>query len=105
MTARTYAEDMLAGQLIASGVAFVREHVFALPRRWRFDFALDDKLAIEVEGGIWMRGGGAHSRPANIERDIEKHNAATLLGWRVLRVTPKMVKSGQALDLVMEARK
>ena len=65
----------------------VRGHRFHEDRRWQFDFCYPDlKLAFEVEGGIWRRGGGAHSSGLAILRDIEKYNAATLLGWRVFRI-------------------
>ena len=47
-----------------------------------------------------MKGGGAHSRPANIERDMEKHNAATLSGWKILRVQPQHIHSGEAMELL-----
>ncbi len=67
-----------------------REHQFMPGRKWRFDYAWPEhRVAVEMEGGIWMRGGGAHSRPANIERDMEKYNAATLRDWRVLRYSPR----------------
>lgn len=68
------------------------EYRFAtdLFRKWQFDFAFPPWLvALEVEGGIWRRGGGAHSHPSGILRDIEKYNAAVLLGWRVLRILPE----------------
>jgi len=62
-------------------------------RKWRFDFAWPDfKIAFEMEGAIWMRGGGGHSHPLGIEKDIEKYNAAAMLGWSVFRVTDKMLK-------------
>jgi G:T-mismatch repair DNA endonuclease (very short patch repair protein) len=61
-------------------------------RLWRLDFAWPEyKIGFEVEGGIWRPKGGAHSYPSNIERDIEKHNAAMLLGWKVYRVHGKML--------------
>jgi len=70
------------------------EYNFSPTRGWRFDYAwIDRKIAVEVEGGIWRRGGGAHSHPQNIERDIEKYNAAAVLGWRVLRVVPEKMAS------------
>lgn len=66
------------------------EHRFHSERRWVFDYAWPDHwIAVEVEGGIWRKGGGAHSRPSNIERDIQKYNAATMAGWRVLRYAPE----------------
>ncbi|QOR55546.1 MAG: hypothetical protein UMS36scaffold28_36 [Phage 59_13] len=68
------------------------QYRFHPERLWRFDFAWPQrKIAFEIEGGIWRKGGGAHSHPLNIERDIEKLNAAALLGWRVIRITGKML--------------
>ena len=101
------SEDAIAWQLRASGAPQPeREYRFASPRRWRFDFAWPDlRLALEVEGGTWV--GGRHVRPAAFEGDCEKYNAATLLGWAVLRVTPAMVDDGRALAAVeryLEAR-
>lgn len=57
------------------------------------------KLIVEIQGGIWMRGGGAHSRPMNIERDVEKQQHALVLGFALLPVTPKDVKNGRAIEL------
>jgi very-short-patch-repair endonuclease len=78
-----------------------KEFRFHPTRRWRFDYAFPkEKLAIEQEGGIWIKGrsgkGGAHSLPTNILRDMEKQNEAAILGWRVLRFTPDQVKRGLA---------
>jgi very-short-patch-repair endonuclease len=78
----------------------VRELRFAAPRRWRFDLAWPDRmLAVEVEGGLWIQG--RHSRGKGIENDMDKYNEATLMGWRVLRVSPEMVDDGRALILVL----
>lgn len=97
-------EESFDLQLEAHGFKdFVREHVFAPPRKFRFDFAfVGPKIAVEVEGGVWRRGGGAHSHPTNIMRDLEKHNLSVVLGWRVLRVTTDQVKNGEALKLVSD---
>lgn len=68
-----------------------REYRFHPTRKWRFDFAfVEAKLAIECEGGIWQ--GGRHTRGAGFEKDCEKMNAAAVLGWRVLRFTPGLLK-------------
>lgn len=96
-------EDTLVFHLRAAGLPQpVREYVFAPPRRWRYDFAWPEhRLAVEVEGGSWV--GGRHVRPKAFEADCEKYAEATLLGWRVLRVTGAMVEDGRALALVQRA--
>lgn len=77
-----------------------REFRFDSERKWRADFAWPDiKLIVEVEGGT--ASGGRHVRPDGFERDCEKYNAATLSGWRVLRVTSKMINSGAAVLMLM----
>jgi very-short-patch-repair endonuclease len=79
----------------------VAEFRFAPPRKWRADFAWPaQRVLLEVDGGGWIPGGGRHSRGAGIEKDCEKTNAAAALGYRVLRVTPRMVKSGEALSAI-----
>jgi very-short-patch-repair endonuclease len=68
-------------------------------RRWRWDFAWPDhRLLLEVQGGIWRKGG--HTTGEGITRDCEKLNAATLAGWRVLSVTAEHIRNGQALEMV-----
>lgn len=61
-----------------------REHVFARPRRFRFDFAWPAyKVAVEMEGGVWT--GGGHNRGAGYASNCEKYNIAQIQGWIVLR--------------------
>lgn len=72
------------------------------PRQWAFDLAWPhQRLAVEIQGGVWgggWNGGpGAHARPTNIIRDMEKGNAAVLLGWDVLRYTPDHIDNGTAI--------
>ena len=96
-------EETMAWHLKAAGLPTpVREHLFAKPRRFRFDFAWPDrKVALEVEGGTWVNG--AHNRGAHFESDAVKYSEAALLGWTVLRVTAAMVNDGRALALVERA--
>lgn len=97
------AEDNLAAEMRWLKMPQpAREHTFAKPRRWRFDFAWPDHmLAVEVEGGSWI--GGAHTRGAHFASDCTKYNEAALLGWRVLRVTPEQITSGEASDWITRA--
>jgi very-short-patch-repair endonuclease len=65
---------------------------FNAERKWRFDMAFPQhRVALEVDGGIWRKDRGAHGRPQNILRDMEKINAAQLAGWKVLRYTPEQL--------------
>jgi hypothetical protein len=60
------------------------EHKFHPGRRWRFDFAHPTALiAVEIEGAVWING--RHTRGAGYLKDMEKYNAAAMLGWRVMR--------------------
>jgi len=82
----------------------VAEYRFHPLRRWRFDWAWpEQKIALEVEGGIWIQG--RHSRGAGMVKDMDKYNTAATLGWRVLRVTPKQIENGEALTWAAVALK
>lgn len=73
------------------------EHRFHPTRKWRFDFAWPAQMvAAECEGGTWV--GGAHVRGKHFESDCEKYAEATLLGWRVLRVTGRQIEEGKAIQ-------
>ena len=94
-------EDKLEFQLKSAKITgFTREYKFHPKRRWRLDFAwIDQKIGVEVEGGIWLPRSG-HNTGVGISRDVEKGNALTLLGWKLIRVTGKMIKSGEALNII-----
>ena len=78
----------------------VSECRFAPPRRWRLDYAWPKhKLALEIEGGIWVRG--RHNRPIGFKKDLEKYNTLTLMGWHLLRVTPDDIRNGTAARLLI----
>jgi len=85
---------------------FKREFHFHPTRKWRFDFAWPElKLAVEVEGitsyGKNADGSmrlGRHQTAKGVEEDCIKYGEAMLLGWRVYRCTPKMIKQGIAIN-------
>lgn len=78
-----------------------REYKFHPLRRFRFDYAWPDTVALEVEGGVFT--GGRHTRGAGFVRDMEKYNLAALEGWKVLRYTPQQLTSEQALQDLKQA--
>lgn len=95
--------DTFTSLITAAGLPeSVPEYRFHPTRRWRFDLAWpDEMLALEIEGGVWTAG--RHVRSQGYLGDMEKYNAAMLLGWRVLRVSTRMVADGRALALLLEA--
>lgn len=82
------------------------EYQFAkdIGRRWRIDYAfLKERVALEIEGGIWVQG--RHTRGSGFAKDIDKYNTLAILGWRLLRVTPKQMKNGEVFLLLERALK
>lgn len=76
-------------------------------RRWRADYLWEkERVIVEREGGLWSRNErarAAHAKPLKIQRDMEKSNAAQLLGFVYLRFQPKELDSGKALAAVQQA--
>lgn len=80
----------------------VLEYRFHPKRKWRFDYAWPDQmLAVEVEGGVWTKG--RHVRGKGYINDMEKYNAAMMLGWRLLRFTPEQIKETGSIRMIKEA--
>lgn len=78
---------------VAQGPPLEREVQFHASRRWRADFAhIESRTLIEIEGGIFLRGGGRHSRGAGYAKDAEKYLEAVLAGWTVIRLTEKQLE-------------
>ena len=106
------AELTLEAQLSQAGIPFEREVVFAAPRKWRADFGVYEAvgrgnpwgprvLLVEIDGGAFI--GGRHSRGTGVEADAEKQSAAAILGYRVVRLTPKQVEDGRGLQWIKQA--
>jgi len=94
--AASEGEAKLASDLKALKIGFIQEFYFHPERQWRADFhILETKILVEVEGGIWT--GGRHTRGKGFIHDMEKYNAATVLGYQVLRFSTEQVKSGLAV--------
>lgn len=102
--------------------AFWRAHGIPLPeveyrfhdkRKWRFDYAWLDNhgntssdlpaimtpaLALEVQGGLFVRG--AHARGGYIVQEHEKRNESAALGWRIIYVQPRELLTTATANLV-----
>ena len=92
-------EAALIQQLKTLKIEFEQEFQFHTTRKWRADFHIKNtKLLIEVEGGIWS--GGRHTRGKGYLGDMEKYNAATMMGFQVLRFSTEQVTSGFAINQI-----
>lgn len=91
----------------------VRQLLFAMDtgRRWRFDFAWpEQKLAVELHGLIVIRAStgegivrGGHGTVGGMVNDMDKNNAAILLGWSVLVFCQQHVHGDAAINMTMRA--
>lgn len=90
------------------------EYRFCSDRKWRFDFAWENwkgkwgaencdrfPVALEVQGGIFIKGG--HNRGAQMLKEWEKFNTAACLGWRLLYCQPKDLCMQSTVQLIKKA--
>jgi len=94
---RSRLEKLMASQMHGASLPeWAEEWPVIRGRDWRFDFAWPAVLvALEVEGAVFADG--RHTRGKGFEDDCEKYNAATVIGWKVLRCTSNHVHNGAAL--------
>ena len=81
-----------------------REFPFSakIGRRHRADIAYPfQHLLIEVQGGQWVKS--RHRTGTGYEKDCERLNIGTLLGFRWLWFTTSQVKNGEAVPVIAEA--
>lgn len=97
-------EAMFALQCRVYKLNPVAEFKFCTTRKFRADFAFPSQMIlVEIEGGIWLGANGGHTSGKGLSRDCEKASLAALLGYRVFRFTPDIVKSGEAIAMIIEA--
>lgn len=97
--AESIGESTLANQLLVLKISFEQEYKFHPKRKWRADFhIMGKKILVEVEGGVWS--GGRHTRGKGYIGDMEKYNAAVVMGYQVLRFSTEQVKSGLAVQQI-----
>lgn len=96
---QSVGEVTLARDLRALKINFEQEYKFHPDRKWRADFFITGtNILIEVEGGVWS--GGRHTRGKGYLGDMEKYNAAAVMGFKVLRFDTQQVKSGLAIKQI-----
>jgi very-short-patch-repair endonuclease len=92
----------------------VSEYKFCDTRKWKFDFYIPKyKIAIEVEGGVYKKRtykdkngrlitvqGGRHNSAKGFLNDMEKYNAASLLGYTLFRFTHENLITSYCLDMI-----
>lgn len=84
------------------GPVLEREYRFDAVRKWRLDRVhLPSRTAIEIDGGVWKKGGGRHNRAAGYVADCTKLNAAVAAGWAVFRLTPAHLAMPGYLSLIL----
>lgn len=102
--AKSNLEDKFASYLDEAGVEYERQFKFHPDRRWKADFRiLGFDILVEINGGIFLRGGGGrHNRGAALENEYTKLNAAQVLGYKVFIAGPNMLGSvsEQIIELV-----
>jgi hypothetical protein len=99
-SAMSYLLIQMAGHMPPIPV-WQTELQFAPDRKWRADLAfVNEKILVEVDGAVFTKG--RHTRGVGFEKDCEKLNAAALLGYRVFRFTPGMIKSNLAIRTLLE---
>jgi very-short-patch-repair endonuclease len=98
-------ENALVFQLRAAKIGGWKREVEWHPARdYHFDFYWPKlRLAVEVEGGQSVPGGGHHQRRGGYEHDCTKYNEAALMGFTLLRFTSRQVFNGTALRYVERA--
>lgn len=90
---------------IELGLTVWPEYRFSAEKGYKLDYAIPDlMICVECNGGVWMKG-GAHSRPAMIERDNHKSTLLNINGWTLIIASPDDIKKrpGKVIDLIKRA--
>lgn len=90
-------EDSLDAQLRAMSINLERQYRWMPNRKYRADFAHPKtRLLVELDGA-------AHRIKGRFDDDIRKSQDALLCGWRLLRISTRQVRTGEAADVVRRA--
>jgi hypothetical protein len=108
---KSYNADAVSAFFVGQGIPAPEfEYQFHETRKWRFDLSWPffaqighntnkkGGIAVEVDGGIWIRGG--HNRGAQMKKDWEKRNTAVAMGWKIITVEPSDLCTKETSDLI-----
>lgn len=74
-------------------IKLIKEYQFYPSRRYRWDFAaIESKVAIDIQGGIWSKSRMGDNSGSGINKDCEKFCLAASTGWLVFPLTDKMIE-------------
>lgn len=105
-----YTDEFIHLMKIALNVEIWPEFYFHTSRGFRIDYAipvygnLPVKIAIEQEGGLFMKKSG-HNTGKGIQRDMEKNNLLVSEGWTLIRREPKDLKINNSAETIEIIRK
>ena len=98
-------EEKFWAQIVEAGIPRpIRQFEFAkcIGRKYRSDYGwVDEKLLVELDGGLYI--GGRHSTGIGRENDMERDAISCALGWKLMRFSPRHVRSGWALAMTKVA--
>ena len=92
-------EELLAQHLKEKKIEFEREKRIIPQRKFQWDFVIN-KLAIEVQGGIWKGGRGGHTSGTGYQRDCEKMQLLVMEGYTPVFFTSDDVRKGRAIKWI-----
>lgn len=104
MKKQSYLEKLLLDLLRAAGLpAPVTQYQALAPKRkFAWDAAYPDaRILIEVQGSTYRPVTG-HTSGSGLHRDYEKNNLAVKAGWHCLYFDKRMLKSGEAVEIIRE---
>ena len=68
---------------------------------WHSDYYFPAaNLVLENEGGVWINGG--HNRGSGFIKNIDKYNALTMAGIKLLRCIPQTLNSPELLNKIKQ---
>jgi very-short-patch-repair endonuclease len=87
-------------KLTLNEIEFVTEYKFEASRKWKTDYYFPTAcLALEIEGGAFT--GGRHTSGTGFIKDIEKYNALTMKGIKLLRCTPNQLLHTNTINNIL----